>query len=339
MAASTTSPKKKPLGKDDVASPKPLKDRALSQSLKALNASVPNEVVSKTDLFTIDPRELVVVEGWNIRDAYDPNYYDKPDVQEYIRGLADSYINGDHVPAIVVVVKDGKAVVRDGHCRRRALLLAIAEGHAIEKVAVQQASGDETDHLALMLKSDDKLPVSLLGRADGYAQYVAWGWDLARIAKRVNRSYESVRKTLALRDLCLQLKHMIIDGKVAAYYVTDLVATHGEAKAIEMLEAGAGATNTGKITPRAVKKATGQALPRPTKKLVEAMRSSFVSLSSTLANAKIDDNNETFTIQLTREEYEALQLTAGKVKELQVPEAQSAEDNANNDDQQNLPLE
>lgn len=55
--------------------------------------------VKKTDLWKADPRRLIEVEGFNLRD------YDDPDVIAQIEA-ADAYTNGRYVPPLIVWVDD-----------------------------------------------------------------------------------------------------------------------------------------------------------------------------------------------------------------------------------------
>jgi ParB family chromosome partitioning protein len=114
---------------------------AAINSLKSLNKD--NVNLSKTDLFQVDPRIILEEDGFNTRGAYCDDYYDQPEIAAGIRSLADAYKNGNFVPPIIVKVRDGQVFVREGHRRRRAILLAIEEGAQIAKVPVVEHKGDE----------------------------------------------------------------------------------------------------------------------------------------------------------------------------------------------------
>lgn len=88
--------------------------------------------------------------------------------------LADAYKRGDYVPPIIVKVIDGKVYVREGHRRRRAILLAIEEGADIQFVQVVEHKGDEAEQSLLIATSNDG-PLSPLERAVIYARLANWG--------------------------------------------------------------------------------------------------------------------------------------------------------------------
>ncbi len=115
------------------------------------------EELKKGDGFTISPQLLLEEEGFNTRGAFCEDYYERPDIKAGIRVLADAYKRGDYVPPIIVKVIDGKVYVREGHRRRRAILLAIEEGADIQFVQVVEHKGDEAEQSLLIATSNDGL--------------------------------------------------------------------------------------------------------------------------------------------------------------------------------------
>ncbi|HBU0563312.1 TPA: hypothetical protein MCP53_002799 [Klebsiella pneumoniae] len=133
---------------------------AVINSLRALKGVTAPEELKKGDGFTISPQLLLEEEGFNTRGAFCENYYERPDIKAGIRVLADAYKRGDYVPPIIVKVIDGKVYVREGHRRRRAILLAIEEGADIQFVQVVEHKGDEAEQSLLIATSNDGLPLS-----------------------------------------------------------------------------------------------------------------------------------------------------------------------------------
>jgi hypothetical protein len=108
---------------------------AAINSLRALKGvTAPEELKKGMDSLSL--LLLLEEEGFNTRGAFCENYYERPDIKAGIRVLADAYKRGDYVPPIIVKVIDGKVYVREGHRRRRAILLAIEEGADIQFVQV-----------------------------------------------------------------------------------------------------------------------------------------------------------------------------------------------------------
>lgn len=309
-------------------------------SLRALkeSKSPDAEKVTKGTSMSVHPSLLLEEEGYNSRGVFVDGYFERPEVVAYIRGLAESYKAGAYVPPIVVKVKDGKPYVRDGHCRLRGLKIAIAEGAQIERIDVLELKGDEAKQVALIVSSDNKLPLTALERAVNYGRLSAWGWSDAKIAAEIGRTAEHVRQLRALLELPIELKRLMQEGVVAATLAAELYAAHGD-KAVDMVKSGQ--TNSGKerITKKDIGKEPAAAVPRrrPGKKLVEAMWSSVSALP--LDNLKIADDGQCFVMTLTREEVEQLQALKADLAALKSDESDASESPADDAAQQQIPLE
>lgn len=297
-------------------------------SLKSLNRE--SSDVSKSDLFSVAPHLLLEEEGFNTRGAFCEDYYERPDIKEGIRSLADAYKRGDYVPPIIVKVRDGNVYVREGHRRRRAILLAISEGAEIRKTQVLEHKGDEAEQTLLIATSNDGLPLTPLEKAVIYGRLAKWGWSDQEIAERVGRTAEHVRQAKALLELPLELKKMIQANEVAATYASELFREHGEA-AVQMLKdamAGEGDEKPKKLTRKKVEK---KKAPKMGKKVVEAMHKSVSSITKRLDS--IQSDGDTFTLTLTRDDVDELQALREKLAEF---EAEVEEQT--NEEQQELGL-
>ncbi len=307
---------------------------AVINSLRALKGVTAPEELKKGDGFTISPQLLLEEEGFNTRGAFCEDYYERPDIKAGIRVLADAYKRGDYVPPIIVKVIDGKVYVREGHRRRRAILLAIEEGADIQFVQVVEHKGDEAEQSLLIATSNDGLPLSPLERAVIYARLANWGWSDQMIAQRVGRSAEHVRIARALLEMPLELKRMIQEGSVAATYAQELYNEHGT-NAVEILKKAQeeqASGDDGKKAPKKLTKKSVEKGPRLGKKVVEAMHRGVSSITSRLDNIKPNDDGETFTLTLSREDVDAFQELKAKLAELEPKTDES------NEDQQELDL-
>jgi len=190
--------------------------------------------ISRGDSFSAEPSLLIEEDGFNSRGAFALDYWARPDVVAHIRGFAESYKAGRFVPPIVVIVRNGEILVRDGAHRRRGLMLAISEGAVIEKIHVVEQKGDEAEQAKLVLTANDGRPLSPLERAVQYGKLTAWGWTVARIAKEVNRTSEHVRTTLPLLELPIALKQLIAEDVIKATLAMSLYNEHGT-KAVELV--------------------------------------------------------------------------------------------------------
>ncbi|EJI4942339.1 chromosome partitioning protein ParB, partial [Salmonella enterica subsp. enterica serovar Typhimurium] len=130
------------------------------------------------------------------------------------------------------------------------------------------------------------------------------------------------------------LKRMIQEGSVAATYAQELYNEHGT-NAVEILKKAQeeqASGNDGKKAPKKLTKKSVEKGPRLGKKVVEAMHRGVSSITSRLDNIKPNDDGETFTLTLSREDVDAFQELKAKLAELEPKTDES------NEDQQELDL-
>lgn len=269
------------------------------KSLKALNRQ--SEDVSRSDLYLVSPEMLTEEQGFNVRGAFDEAYFDQPEVDEHIRGLADAYKAGRYVPPIVVQVRDGVPYVRDGMHRRRALMLAISEGADIKRVQVLEHRGEEAQQTLLLATSNDGRPLSPMERAVIYDRLEKWGWTLQEIASSVRRTPKHVSQTLALLDMPLELKRMVQRNEIAATQAAELFRQHGE-DAVSMINK-AQEKKEGKVTKKDIVKQ-----PRMTKQVQQAVRSNLDALTTRVSSASVDVSGNITLVLNADEAQELLEL-------------------------------
>lgn len=291
-------------------------------SLKALNRDEDAKAgTTKGDGFSIDPELLQEEDDFNTRGSFIPGYWELPEVKEKIQSLADAYKRGDFVPPIVVKVIDGRVFVREGHRRRRAILLAISQGAEIRRIPVVEVKGDEIAQHLLIATANDGEPLSPLDRAVLYARFSRWGWSDAEIASRMNRSVEHVRQGLQMLEMPLELKVMIQMREVAAHYALELYREHGGEKTVLLLNeardaAAAAALPAGGSTrpkPAKVTKKMLQKQPALGKKVVSAMHASMLTLTSRLDTIKPTGTQDRYILELSRADLEGLYALRDKL--------------------------
>lgn len=280
-------------------------------SLRGLNRT--SDSVSKTDLFLVEVNLLQEEAGFNVRDTFDPNYWDRPEVKAHIEGFAQSYQLGRTVPPMTVKVKDGVPYIRAGAHRLRGLKLAIENGAQIKKIAVVEVGGDEIEENLLLINENEGRPLTPLALAVIYGRFAAWGWKNETIAKEVNKTSEHVRQTVKLLELPLALKQKINENLISASYALELFNEHGHdavnlvneviAQKTEKLASSADkAQKAVKVTKAAVKPA-GHKIP---KKAVVLMQNSFLSISKKFADVTKEQDGSV-TLKLSADEFEQMQ--------------------------------
>lgn len=322
-------------------------------SLKMLEKVLDKEEMSRTDGFLMAPELVVPEPGFNTRAAFmdEEDYFAQPEVAARVRAFADAYKRGSYVPDIVVKVRGGIAYIRDGYTRRRGLDLAISEGAQIKKISLKEFKGDEAEQSLAIINLNDGAPVSLLSRAIVYARLENWKWSLADIAARSNVTPEAVRFALSLLELPIAIKLMIQRDDVSATTAMEMFREHGEEAVAKLEEAIAEAKEklaasgkadapptSGKKRALVTKKSLqekGMTAPKITKKVVTAMHTSLFSLTSRLDTITTQDDGETFTLTMSKEDVALLRELAEKLPK---PDSKT-EENDQNADQQALQLD
>jgi len=269
------------------------------------NMTVLNRVsqdVSRSDLFSVSPDMLTEEKGFNVRGVFDEAYFEQPEVEEHIRGMADSYKAGRYVPPIVVQVRNGIPYIRDGMHRRRALMLAISEGAEIKRVQVLEHHGDEAQQTLLLATSNDGRPLSPMERAVIYDRLDKWGWTTQEIASSVRRTVKHVSQTLALLDMPIELKRMVQRNEIAATQAAELFRQHGD-DAVSMINKARENTDKGKVTKKDIVQ-----VPRMTKKVQQAVRTHLGTVTARLAATEADDTGSVTLVLDADEAQELLEL-------------------------------
>jgi DNA-binding protein H-NS len=199
-----------------------------TKSLKIMAAQGDGSV-KKDDAFKVDPRILVEAPDFN------PRNYDDPDVVAQIESFAQSYARGQYVPPLLVRVNDASQVeIVDGHQRRRGALLAIERGFEVPYVQVARFYGNDTDRLAVLLRSDDGLKLKPMEVALVYLRFLRQGLSPAEIAERVGRSKARVDQLLLLAQANADVQALVRQGTVSAEAAIDAIRAHGDSAGTQL---------------------------------------------------------------------------------------------------------
>ena len=176
----------------------------------------------RTDIFLIDPRNIVVKEGFNVRRDFDLE-----ELKEQIK--AKGVLN----PITVKPVKDDagneKYELVDGERRFRATMLAISEGADILRIKALKAPKDA---------SYEDLLIEQMMRNEGkrFSEYESgimfkrfkdeFGYTQAEIAEKFKKSPAFVSKCLSFMDLPKEIQERIIRNEISAKAAKDIVANY-----------------------------------------------------------------------------------------------------------------
>lgn len=188
-----------------------------------------SEVGAKSrDLWQYPIDSLRVLEGFNPRVHSEQN-------DAKVREIADSIKeSGFHQnkPIGVYVALEGSEIVRyvyDGHRRLAAAKLARSEGAEIDVVpCVAAPQGTTLEDLTAALYTDNSgEPLSPYETGLVAKRLINFGWEIDRVAARLNLVAERVKNLLFLVGLPRNARQPVIDGRISADEVIKIMRRHG----------------------------------------------------------------------------------------------------------------
>jgi len=202
------------------------------------------EGVSKTTQFQVDPRIIVVEDGFNARPL-DP---------DHISSIKLAYSSGSILPPVFVRVDNGRIIMVDGHHRLAAALELIAEGQDILRLDAIQYRGNDADRIAHMLTSNSGKNLTPLEMGIQYKKLIAFGWASPAIAAKVGKSRSHVDQMVELAGADSDVQGMVKRGEVAAHAALKTVKKHGSKAGAELSKAldTAKAAGKKKVTPKTI---------------------------------------------------------------------------------------
>lgn len=192
----------------------------------------------RTDLWKLDPREIEIEDGFNVRTDFG-------DIERLMKSIIE---NGTESLAPLLVRKDGDHIyLIDGHRRLKAILRAIEKGHEIKSVPCQleaNITSEERRTLNLIIRNDGK-PLTPLEEARVISRLVNFGWTEKDVAVKTGRSQTHIRNLTLLGNAPTEVLKQVDSGKIAASLVIDLTrevngdADQLKAKVSEAIQAAA----------------------------------------------------------------------------------------------------
>lgn len=166
----------------------------------------------KKDLLLLDPRILVIEQGFNTRIDYG-------DIDE----LKDSIIeNGVRVP--MRGYKEGESyVIIDGHRRLTAILKAIEEGNDIARVPfLSEKKRTIEERIFDIILSNDGKQLSPLELGETYKKLMQHGYNYTEIAKKIGKTIKHVSDMVSVAGSSKEVKDIIKEGGISATLVAEV---------------------------------------------------------------------------------------------------------------------
>jgi ParB-like chromosome segregation protein Spo0J len=165
----------------------------------------------RRDMFMLDPRILVEQPGFNLRE-------EGPELDEYVNALAE-FIFNNGVPGVLTVHMQGDdPVVIDGHCRRRATMIAIKKGAEIKSVPCRLTDkyANEVDRIAHLITSNSGRQLSPIEKAGVVKRLRAFNMGNKEIAVKLGMTVSYIGQLLELCGAPVEVTDMVKRGEVSA---------------------------------------------------------------------------------------------------------------------------
>jgi ParB family transcriptional regulator, chromosome partitioning protein len=194
-------------------------------------AGIASIAEGRSDLLRIDPRKILVKEGWNCRDV------DAADTKEHVEQLALSIAEIGVQEPITIYWEDGCAWVTDGHCRLWATMLAIQRGADVKTIPCKGEAryANDADRLFSQIVRNSGKPFSQMENAKVYRRLIDMGWQQTDIAKKAGLSAARISQVLDLLTMPEPIKKLVTNGQISASLATKTLAEHNPQKATEVL--------------------------------------------------------------------------------------------------------
>ena len=185
---------------------------ARSSTSRGITGGMKQRAVCRSDEFQVNPFDIVVKEGFNVRN------FESPELKEHIDSLARSIASNGVKRALKVRSEGGQFVLVDGECRMRAVMVAIeVYGAEVVSVPVKLTDRSENDADATLglIVENSGLALDPLATSEVLKRLRAFGWSDDRIAERTGMSKAKVAYSLSLGGLSEGVKSLINKGVIA----------------------------------------------------------------------------------------------------------------------------
>ena len=191
--------------------------------------------IGRSDIFRLDPRDIRVREGWNLRNT---------ETAEYKAGIVDLknqiIAAGGVKEALTVQWEDGAPWLTNGHRRLAAVNLALSEGYEVPFVPVQTEGRNvsEVDCVLSMVLRNSGVPFTPMENAAVFERLRTLGLTLVQIAEKVGLTEARVRQTIDLLAMPEPVKAHIDAGTVAPTTAAEVVKKVGRERAGSVIDQG-----------------------------------------------------------------------------------------------------
>jgi len=266
----------------------------------------------KPESRALDPREVVIQPGWNVRDVT------TTDAKEHIAGIKASILarvnEEPPLPGLIKPIevrydrKTGTCTLVDGQCRLIACRELWDEGHQVY-VPCKVLEGNEEQLFASSLLSNGGKPLTQWEIGVGCRKLnVGHLWSVERIAAHIGKPKRYVTDAIALAGVDQEAKEMLSAGEVTPGAVLHAVkennGNHKQAaaalrKAVEAKKPAQASLDTPKAKPEPV---TRPKAPSATEQIAKSS-GKLLDLADTMCRLILDPHVEMGELELAAEAY------------------------------------
>ena len=305
----------------------------VAKSLKAVSRN-DKENFSRGDKFSINPRALVIREGYNVRNLDEMTDEDRAGYDAYVDALAIAYATGQTVPSIIVRVVDGQVVVSEGHTRHKGMMRAIdVYGASLERVTVEEFKGTDAQERALMATSQNNRKLRALELAKVYTGLADEdGMSDEEIAKMVGQTVDHVARYKAYATMPAELQSFVNLNRMSVTVAMELFTKHGD----NVVNVAAGKINSAKKDGK--KKVTaGMALPKFTAKQRTQLNTATAKIYDAVKDVETPEQGNvqvTMSVELVR----LIQELGPKAEEILAAHLKKDKENAATKDEEQVEM-
>ncbi len=191
----------------------------------------------RTDIYQIDPRNVDVVAGFNVRREFAID-----ELKEQIK------LNGVLNPITVIPTKTADGTERyrlvDGERRLRATLAAIEEGADIARIKaifLPRNTSEEEQLVQQMMRNEGKT-FTEYECAIMFNRFKAFGYTQTEIAAKFGKSPTFVSRCLSLMELAPEIQQSLERGEISTNAVREIVGQNKENEAAQVEAVNAAVT-------------------------------------------------------------------------------------------------
>jgi ParB/RepB/Spo0J family partition protein len=198
---------------------------------------------SRSAVFNMDPRKLVLRDDWNARDMRDP------DNVAHVKELEASIESEGVREPLTVVMEGDEVVVKNGYCRTTAVNNLLARGVEIATVPciTEPRGSNDADHVFSQILRNSGKPLSPFEQGRVYKRLIAFGWTAATIATKSGKSVAHVNQALQLQQAPAEVQQLVATGDVSATLAAKVIRQSGAKEgAVKLAKAVKAAKAAGK---------------------------------------------------------------------------------------------